>query len=194
MGDMNQLLGTTAFGTSIHFGGEAAISLGSSFALLIRLEQLSKKVVIEGTGESGTTMDVLTLSSLPVMAGLELVLAQSSEVFAGLGVLGGYGVNTSLSIVAQNMAQSTDIAGGAMGGIIRGDINYRVSPSVLLFTEIGYRLMRTSPLRSTNANSMLFQDRAAVPISLDVSGLVFDIGVGFLFYGLKSKLPSDFAC
>ncbi len=174
--EVNNFVGTQLFKSTIYYGGEIRYPFSNDFSFLFRLERMSQS--------SSVGAAAFSLSSLPVMVGLDYHLPHPRKIRVHLSALVGPAINTNLTETAASLPSPnvTEYSSTAISGMFRLSLEYTLSRMVGIFAEGGYRLLDTSSAAPTQsgAGGTLFQSNGQYQsLPLNLSGPF--IGGGFVF-------------
>jgi hypothetical protein len=193
--DVNTSLNIDTMKAGIGYGLEGILMLNPRLGLVLRLEKIAKSTLV--LTETGSQSFDMSVSSMPVMAGLEYDLVKRdphdpeggfSLSFSGLG---GMGLNTKLSSIYKEGTtgpNETIYGGSAVTFMGKLNANVYVAKSTALTAEIGYRMLKTAKAgpTTTGLGADIFKDPSNPAadydkLSIDLSGLVIGAGltIGF---------------
>jgi hypothetical protein len=186
--DVNTLIGSTALNSGAGFGGELAYGLSKDWFLAFRLESIGKNVTGNSNNGAGATFNI-SMSSTPVMFGLDYQAAQGSDVSFDLGGFLGEGLGTKLNIAAASSSSDvTTISGSAPVFELVADLNWHITTPLWLFAEGGYRYLKTSQLTAnpvgTTSGAFLSPTQSSsnvIPVDISMSGLLLNLGLRLNF-------------
>lgn len=181
---------TTALGTGAGFGGELDYWWNKDWALAFRIESIGKST--NGPAGPSANADVLDVNvgSTPVMGGILYSLSKgdtfSFDAAAYLGL--GFGTNVTETDTNQTAPNITEISGTAPTFLLAVDGNWHVTEPLWIYAELGYRYLSTgssTPSTVSNGKSdTLFENAstgAFVPLAINLSGVIFNIGARINF-------------
>jgi hypothetical protein len=184
--DINNQVGSTALNMGTGFGGEIGYVINPRLNIVLRIEHLSKTTTGTDTNSvTGVTNNIeLDYSATPVMVGADYTLLPGNLISLDGSALLGLASPTLNSII--NSAPDASFSGSSPALLIKVDLNWLVSDSFWLFGELGYRYLKTKQLTSSSyATNFLASGSTApftpVPLALDMSGPVFNIGARLNF-------------
>lgn len=189
VGDVNNLLSANVLQFGFNAGGEIDFLFTQDLAMVVRLERVFKSVFAQD--QRTTTAFDMSLSSIPLMVGLELTLTNDTKFSSHFTVMGGLAMLTDLTStdINANVPNVTEMTSTTFTGVAKFDFTYAFNKTWSAFAEAGYRYLKTgqiTPSTPTTVNgSQIFQDPNNagnyIPVSLDLSGPFVGLGVGFAF-------------
>jgi hypothetical protein len=188
--DINNLVGSTALNMGTGFGGEIGYAVNSRLNIVLRIEHLSKTTTGTDTstpvgGGAAVSNNIeLDYSATPVMVGADYNLLPGNLISLDGSALIGLASPTLNSII--NSAPDASFSGSSPALLIKVDLNWLVSDSFWLFGELGYRYLKTKQVVSSSYSTNFLASGTsspftAIPIALDMSGPVFNIGARLNF-------------
>jgi hypothetical protein len=186
--DINTVVGTTSMNTGTGFGAEIGYAVNPRLNIVLRIEHLSKTTTgtdISVVNNVSTTNNIeLDYSATPVMVGADYTLLPGNLISLDGSALIGLASPTFNSIV--NSAPDASFSGSSPALLIKVDLNWLVSDSFWLFGELGYRYLKTKQLVSSSYATNFLESGTGpsytpIPIALDMSGPVFNIGARLNF-------------
>jgi hypothetical protein len=185
--DINTLVGSSSLNMGTGLGGEIGYVVTPKLNVVLRIEHLSK--TSSGTDsqvQGGTTVQVpveIDYSATPIMVGADYVLFPGDTLSLDGSALIGLASPSLNGII--NSTPDASFSGSAPVLLIKADLNWLLSDSFWLFGELGYRYLKTKQVVSSTYPSSFFESQGTtpvpVPISLDMSGPVFNIGARLNF-------------
>jgi hypothetical protein len=174
--EVNNLVGTSLFQSMIYYGAELRYPITYEFSLLLRGERMSKGSSVGAASFS--------LSSIPVMAGIDFHSHHQRKLRFHISALVGPALNTNLTETASSLPSPnvTEFSSSALSEMLRMSLEYPLAHTVGIFVEGGYRFLKTSSIAPspTGSGSTVFQSNGqyqSVPLNLNGpfvgGGLVF---------------------
>ena len=182
--DINNVVGSTGMNGGTGLGGQIQYGLNSSLSLALRVEHLSKTATGQASGGTGDTIQ-LAVGSTPVMLGVDWMATKGENLSLDFGFFAGEGLSTQISATDQSASAPnvTTISASAPTALLDADLNWMVSEPVWLFTELGYRYLKTSATAPsvTSPGNLLETNGVNNPLVIDLSGLVINFGLRINF-------------
>lgn len=183
--DFNQYFATTLFNSALDFGAELGVRFTPHLYGVARIEKISKTVSATDTNPSNNTSYAIELASTPFYIGLEYAIAREKRFSVDLVVLGGVGFSTSLASVALGKTEPnlTEYGSSPFTYLTKLNGNFRITRKFGLFSEGGYRFLRTAPIipNKVGTGSEVFQSGGTYPPTIiDLSG--FFLGAGLVLF------------
>ena len=182
--DVGSVLGINNFRTGFYYGGQLQYFFSRDFALLFRIENISKSIVATDSATLKTYQHDLT--STPVMMGFEVEFAHMKRLYFDFTVAAGLAlsttlVSTSLNDPAPNQTTFSDTPFTGIGAL---EANMPLSKDhASIFIEGGYRILRTTnvtPVNQGNGSDIYKVNGQFQSFPIDLGG--FFLGVGFVVY------------
>jgi hypothetical protein len=190
--DIDSAVGSDALNNGIGVGGEFSFRLSNDWFLAFRIEHLSKSS--SGPSEvaddpSATAQVDLSLSSTPVMVGVDYRWLRFGEFSVDASGLIGLGLSTQLNGSVNSTSTPVQFKATPFTALFKLGLNWEFSNSFWLFGDLGYRVLKTSQMTPTtegdSATNSFFRGSGGtgdfVPIALDLGGPVLDFGIRLNF-------------
>lgn len=185
--DLNALLQINELNNGNHFLGEMGYWINRQFALVLRIEMLTKNIVARET--SSNVVFNLGLRSYPILAGVDYLMTEFSAFRLSAGAFGGIGMSTSFTseaptLNAPNIAAIQSSPWMALG---RVNLTRPLGRTFSVFLDAGYRYLNTGKLstRSTasvNGGEYVFAKNGVYRArEINLSGPFISFGLGFHF-------------
>jgi hypothetical protein len=180
--EQNELHEVTELKNGTGFGAEFLIRIGRTVWLVLHLEKISKSLEIqEASGNAYAT----TTSSLPVMVGGDVDLAQGPAWRLGFTGLVGLGLSTRYSQQATSMAAPniTEYDGSPVTLMGRFDGELMFSPTFGAGAYLGYRVLNAPKVAPAVAGRTYPDDPlrdasgASSMLSVNLSGMILGAGL-----------------
>lgn len=159
------------------FGGEIHTFLSRSWSVGLRVETISQSVSISDASTSKNYS--ISLGSLPLLLGLEFQVLDDKDFLIHVAGFGGYAISTRVTSVSLSDTTDTtaESSSGALTGLLKADLHYKVSKGFTLFLEGGYRYLQSGamarPSPVGNGGGILNSN-----FTITMSGAVVGVGVG----------------
>ena len=162
------------------YGGELALMLSSHVGLAVRAEYLFQSV---GLTDSTTGKNFLvSLNSLPIMLGLDVIVIQGPRASVHIAAYGGLSPETEFTSTDKTdtppPSNVADVVTSNFTALAKADLSWQFSKPISAFLEVGYRYLVTSPLTPPPNNGALILNS---PFTLNLSGPVLGAGIGISF-------------
>jgi hypothetical protein len=160
--------GYDSFSNGYGFGGEFTWNFFPRWGWVVRVERISTSVAL---ADSGTSKNYLvSLSSLPLVTGVEFSLFKTSRFSASISGLAGTTLqmgltSTSVSDTSNNV---TTISTSALSFLGKANLHFFFNQWLSIFAEGGYRYMNSPVLtlaNPTDVGSLILQSSFSIKMS-----------------------------
>ncbi|MCM2280146.1 MAG: SH3 domain-containing protein [Oligoflexia bacterium] len=189
--ELNTQLGLEDFKSALGAGAEIAYSLSPTLAAVIRGEYLSRAILASDPSQTPAVDYEFRLNALPLAAGVEYSLMNDPDFQLRTGLLLGASPATKLSAIATTLPapNETAISGKALQAIIKADLGWKISSSLGLFAQLGFRYLKTAQLvpAAGATGDQIFRVAGGgstapyVPVAIDLSGMIATLGASIHF-------------
>ncbi|MBI2712561.1 MAG: SH3 domain-containing protein [Bdellovibrio sp.] len=159
------------------FGAEFHFILNPTFSVGLRGESIFNSANLTDS-TSGNVFNV-SISSLPILVGLEASLVDEDGFSIHLGVFGGYAFLTQVISTAVATSSAGTSSSGALTGLGKLDFRFRIFKVLGVLIEGGYRFLETPTLVAPTTG-----DGAAVfnsTYTINLTGPYAGLGLGVVF-------------
>lgn len=183
--DYNQYFSKTMFNSALGFGAELGVRIAPRLYAVARLERMTKTVSTTDMNPNNTGSYSLELNSTPFCIGLEYAISREKKFSLDMAVLIGVGFSTEIKATALGKPQPnvTEYESSPFTSIAKLNGNYRITRKFGVFSDFGYRFLRTAPIvpGKVGSGSVIFQAGGVYPPTvIDLSG--FFLGAGIVFF------------
>jgi hypothetical protein len=192
--DINNLVGSSSLNMGTGLGAEVGYAVNNRLNIVLRIEHLSKSSTGTDTDSNNNVEQVeLDYSATPIMVGADYTLLPGDTLSLDGSALIGLASPSLNGLI--NSSTAATFSGSAPALLIKADLNWLVGENFWLFGELGYRYLQTKQVQANNYNVTLnsttgqyqgpgtffYANNAPVPIALNMSGPVFNIGARLNF-------------
>jgi hypothetical protein len=152
----------------VSYGGEAVLMLSKRVGLVLRLDSITKSIILEDSGTSKNYL--LDLNAMPVMGGFTFAWLESGRLSSRISGLAGTTLKLGLqsSIIGDSASAATQLNSSAVNFLGKLDFQVELTSYLAIFGEGGYRYLKSPVLTlpsTTAATSAVLNSSFALNLS-----------------------------